>query len=272
MARGRMITNQICRDKKIHELSDDTSRLAFTWLITFADVDGRVPGDPAIVRSMVFPRRDDVTVKEMDTYIQEWHDAGLIVRYEANDDLYIWFPAFEKNQPGMRKDREPESIIPPPPSEPDYNTPQQPSEPLPDDCRQTAGSVPDEIPVKLREEKLIKENLGAKTAPKEPKTKKEPSAQDLAYYNLQDLFTGFTGLPKPTPKSQADYREFNTLWMSPGKSILSWVEYDQNKAGILVEESVKRMQKDNLTIANFKSIVKVASDSFSKRNSNNGHQ
>lgn len=255
MARGRMITNQICRDKKIHELSDDTSRLAFTWLITFADVDGRVPGDPAIVRSMVFPRRDDVTVKEMDTYIQEWHDAGLIMRYEASNDLYIWFPAFEKNQPGMRKDREPESIIPPPPSEP-----------LPDECRQTAGSLPDEIPVKLIKEKLIKGNLGAKNAPEAITPGK---IEDDAYIKLQEKFISITGLPQPKPKNSGEWKEFNTLWMIPGKSILSWVGYDIQKAGILVEEAVGKMKKDRLTVANFKSIVKVASAAFGDRN--NGH-
>ncbi len=31
-----MINNGITRDIKLHALSDDTSRLAFTWLSTFA--------------------------------------------------------------------------------------------------------------------------------------------------------------------------------------------------------------------------------------------
>jgi len=60
-----MITNAICADKRINQLCDDTSRLAFTWLITFADCEGRTYGDPAMVRSMLFPRRDDVTIARM---------------------------------------------------------------------------------------------------------------------------------------------------------------------------------------------------------------
>src|SRR3972149_12340481 len=75
MAKGRIIISEITRDKKINELSSDTSRLAFTWLITFADSEGRTYGDPALVRSMLFPRRDDLSTEQMQVLIQEWHDA-----------------------------------------------------------------------------------------------------------------------------------------------------------------------------------------------------
>ena len=139
MARGRMISNAICRDKKLNDLSSDTSRLAFTWLVTHADREGRVHGDPAIVRSLVFPRRSDVLVEDVEAFIREWADAGLITWYEADGDMYIAFMAFEKNQGGLRKDREPESIHPPPPTI---------AGTLPDDCRINDG---------LREEKGIEE-------------------------------------------------------------------------------------------------------------------
>ena len=79
MAQGRMIVNAIAADKKINRLSDDTSRLAFTWLITFADCEGRTYGDPAVVRSMLFPRRQDVTIERMEAYIREWASLGLII-------------------------------------------------------------------------------------------------------------------------------------------------------------------------------------------------
>ena len=114
MARGRMVTNNVTKDKDIHNLSDDTCRLLFTWLLTFADCEGRIYGDSAIVKSIVFPRRGDITVKQVDDYLNELHKAGLILKYMAGDDLFILFPAFEKNQPGLRKDREPASEFPPP--------------------------------------------------------------------------------------------------------------------------------------------------------------
>lgn len=115
MARGRFISQEIAKDKKINDLSNDTSRLAFTWLVATADSEGRTYGDPAIVRSMIFPRRSDITTEQMEFYIQEWHNAGLVVWYEADGDLWICFPNFEKHQVGLRKDREAPSAIPAPP-------------------------------------------------------------------------------------------------------------------------------------------------------------
>lgn len=114
MARGRMINSRIAMDKAVNDLMDDTSRLAFTWLITFADSEGRTHGDPALVASMVFPRRRDVTPTLMMAYMVQWEAKGLIHYYEAEGDWWIEFPAFAKNQRGLDRRKEPDSIIPPP--------------------------------------------------------------------------------------------------------------------------------------------------------------
>jgi len=114
MARGRMINSKITRNKAINDLSDDTSRLAYTWLITFADVDGRTHGDPALVRSLVFPRRTDITVERMESYIREWAGAGLVLWYEADGDMWIAFPTFAENQRGLDRRKEQPSEIPEP--------------------------------------------------------------------------------------------------------------------------------------------------------------
>lgn len=113
MARGRFITNGITSDKKINDLSDDTSRLAFTWLITFADCEGRTHGDPAMVRSLLFPRRTDVTIERMEAYLAEWQAVGLVRIYTANGDTWLDFPNFAKHQTGLRKDHEASSTIAP---------------------------------------------------------------------------------------------------------------------------------------------------------------
>lgn len=115
MARGRIIVSDITKDKRVNDLSDDTSRLAFTWLVTFADREGRTHGDPAIVRSMVFPRRDDISVDQMRQYIAEWAACGLVTWYEAEGDHWIAFPSFEKHQTGFDQRHEPQSIVPEPP-------------------------------------------------------------------------------------------------------------------------------------------------------------
>ena len=141
MAQGRIIVNAIAADRKINNLSDDTSRLAFTWLITFADCEGRTYGDPAVVRSMLFPRRDDITIDRMEKYIREWADAGLIVWYETSGDTWISFCKFDKNQPGLRKDREAPSRIPHPPV---IDA---------DKIQNNSGVTPELLPVKLKEVK-----------------------------------------------------------------------------------------------------------------------
>lgn len=151
MAKGRMVNTSICMNKCINELTSDTSRLAFTWLIPFADREGRTHGDPALLCSMLFPRRKDVTFEMMHGFIQEWADAGLIVWYEAHDDLWIELPGFAKNQPGLRKEREPESTIPAPaegriiggPSEEQIR---HNDGTMPDDCRQNDGMMTENIP------------------------------------------------------------------------------------------------------------------------------
>ncbi len=176
MARGRMLNSTICMDKRVNLLSDDTCRLLFTWLIPWADVDGRFYGDPAVVRSRVFPRREDISIEQVDGYLNEMHNLkdgdglGLIVRYEVDGELYIWFPNFGKNQAGLRREREANSIIPPPPTEPetDHAPDEKPSDtepaptqeeaaPMTEDCRSNDGGLPDQIPVNLNELNLIKQ-------------------------------------------------------------------------------------------------------------------
>jgi len=139
MARGRMISNTIAQDKRINQLSDDTSRLAYTWLVTFADCEGRTPGDPAVVRSMLFPRREDITIAQMEGYIRQWHDLGLVVWYEAKGDMWIYFPAFF-NHNKINPTHEAVSKIPAPP---------------PDKLQTNSEQTPDKLPLKLNQVNII---------------------------------------------------------------------------------------------------------------------
>jgi hypothetical protein len=160
MAKGRFLSKEICLDKDVNELSCADSMLGFTWLIPHLDVMGRTYGDPAIVKSFVFPRRTEITIEMMAGFIQEWHDAGLIVLYERKGERYIQFPNFDKHQKGLRKDREPKSEIPP------YADDDKQA--LPEDIRQTSGKHPEDIPlnVKLsRSRSLSKEEVEVEANP-----------------------------------------------------------------------------------------------------------
>lgn len=251
MARGRFITNEITKDKRINDLSDDTSRLAFTWLITFADAEGRTNGDPALVRSMLFPRRTDVTVDQMKSYIQEWADIGLIEWYEAAGDLWIAFPSFEKNQTGLRKDREPESNIPPPPG-------LQVSVNMPEVVRKDAGVDPEKNG--LIKVKLIKANNTADAV--------SPAIQEkekLPKYPERDKvikhFLIKTGLPAPKT-DKAHIKDTQKRWWTPASDLLEWVDNDVGDAVELVDRTLKSM--NGLTISSFQSILSNARDEIAK--------
>jgi len=114
MASGRMLNKHICIDKVVHALSNDTCRLAFTWAIAHLDRDGRMPGDPAVVKGLVFPRREDITNSHVEGFIKEWAEKQLVVWYEARGDKWLFFPKFRKNQAKLRYEQEAESRIPPP--------------------------------------------------------------------------------------------------------------------------------------------------------------
>lgn len=146
MARGRFISKEISIDKKVNSLSSPWSILAFTWLLTHADREGRTHGDPVVVRSVIFPRQPSISIESMESFIAEWSEVGLINWYEVDGEKYIEFPNFGKHQVGLRKDKEPASSIPQPP-EVDGK--------LTENIRNVGGTIPAEV--KLREVKLREE-------------------------------------------------------------------------------------------------------------------
>ena len=151
MARGRFISNSIIMDRQIHELSSDTCRLAYTWLITLADREGRVSGEPDLLLAQLFPRRRDITPEMIEGFINEWVLAGFMIWYEGKDkDRVLQLVNFEKHQSGMHKDREAKSAFDDP-----------------DDCRIIAGVSPEQIPFKLKNKFNDKDKGNDKLMPKQ---------------------------------------------------------------------------------------------------------
>lgn len=110
MARGRFVSNDVIVDKEVSDLSSDTCRLAYIFLITLADREGRVAGDPAYLKSLLFPRRYDIMPDDIQEFILEWIEAGFVIWYEcSNGEKALQLVNFEKHQRGLRKDREAES-------------------------------------------------------------------------------------------------------------------------------------------------------------------
>jgi hypothetical protein len=135
MARGRMLNKKISQNKSFAVIANETGHgaaLFLTWLIAHLDKEGRVHGDPEVLKGLVCPRIVGIDTEVIRQAVGNAHAIGLVEWYEVDGESYIAFPGFERNQVGLRKKREPSSDFPPP------------SGTLPDDCRQTAGSLPSE--------------------------------------------------------------------------------------------------------------------------------
>ena len=116
MARGRMLSKDISLDEKVNALSDDSAQLLFTWLIPHLDCEGRTYGEAGVVKAMVVPRHN-WSNNRVEKYLTEMEKLGLIARYSLNGNRYLFAPNFDKHQVGLRKERESQSKIPPPPPE-----------------------------------------------------------------------------------------------------------------------------------------------------------
>ena len=205
MPRGRFISKEISFDKTVNELSCFESMLAFTWLIPHLDREGRIYGDPAVVRSTIFPRRSDITIEQMESFIQEWHDNALIIWYEVDGDKYIWFPNFEKHQVGLNKSREAESTIP------------APSEQDMEQFMIRSGVSQDEITVKLsRSLSLSKVKLKVKE-------KDEVQEKRTTFPSLTDYFHELSGLKITEQWSSAEER-LRKAGITPSVLEQAWME------------------------------------------------
>lgn len=125
MPERRTVNRSISTNYRVAQLPEPAQKL-FTWMILWADVDGRLPGEAGLIKSGISPL-SSFSVQEVD----EWLDLmwslkdvetgkGLIERYEVKGQKYIYLPGFESHQSGRIRDkegniREAKSHIPPPP-------------------------------------------------------------------------------------------------------------------------------------------------------------
>ncbi len=136
MARGRMLNKSISESKKFDKLPDDTARLLATWTIAHLDKNGVFYADPIVVKSKIFPRRLDITIQQVSQYLQAMQDVGLIILFEAKDDVWQYWTGFHDEQVGLRPERE-NTKFPLPPTE------LPPTELLPDEQPPASSQLPE---------------------------------------------------------------------------------------------------------------------------------
>lgn len=163
MARGRMLNKSISASRKFHLLPDDTCRLLATWLVAHLDRNGVFYGDPVIVKSLIFPRRGDVSIEQVEMYLENMRDIGLIILFESDGQLWQYWSGFADNQTNLRTDREttdfPAPVITqskPLPQHPadELSTPENNSGAMPEEIRHDAGNIPATIPPNIIESNL----------------------------------------------------------------------------------------------------------------------
>ena len=145
MARARLISKSICASPRFHAVGDDSARLSYLLLLTHAYSDGRIDGDPCYVRSLIYPRRTDVTDADVQRHLDLMEEARMIIQYTyANGTRKaIQFEKFAEHQPNLRGDREAPSRIPPPP-EPELLP--QDAGATPAKCRSYSRRMPELLP------------------------------------------------------------------------------------------------------------------------------
>jgi len=96
-SKGRMIYWKISYCKQLIKVSL-LSKLLFTWLIPNTDNLGRMEGDPAVLKGMIFPYEDEVNLKQIEESLKELAIEYLIMWYSIGGNWYIQFPKWGKYQ------------------------------------------------------------------------------------------------------------------------------------------------------------------------------
>lgn len=113
MPDGRFISRSIAVSRQLKQVSLEADFL-FTRTIPHLDRDGRIDGDPDVIRATVCPLRSELTPEIILRCLEELARAALIVRYIADGVSVVIFPGFPRHQHGMKYDRERPSHLPSP--------------------------------------------------------------------------------------------------------------------------------------------------------------
>lgn len=113
----RLLWSSVSTSKKIKSIRGDkwfriSCHLAYTWMIPFADDDGRLRGDTIYILANVLPN-EGLSVEEIDKILTELDRVCLIQRYEVEEELFIQINDWAEHQ-RIRKDRYQKSNYPQP--------------------------------------------------------------------------------------------------------------------------------------------------------------
>ena len=94
---NRIIKESLCDSEKIASLSDFEFRL-WVGLITQADDAGRGDARPAYIKGHVFPFRERVTAKDIESALHALAAKGCVALYTVGGKPYFLFPSWARHQ------------------------------------------------------------------------------------------------------------------------------------------------------------------------------
>jgi hypothetical protein len=264
MARGRMLNKSVSLSMKYHELPDDTCRLLATWTISHLDCNGVFYADPAIVKSLVFPMRVDLSIQKIGEYIDAMVGVKLITLFQFDGRLWQYWPGFDDNQTNLRKDRERSDYPLPQESADTIRVSPQTSGPTPDN----AGSNPDNIRKDSGnippQSNISQSNINGASA---------PTATEETEMNLHDLDTLMLAHADKSPTLKAigrakcsdNARALMTAFYEASSLPFtkSWTAAANEMDGLGVrgddvKAAYKKLQADKMSVVDLHSVKKTA--------------
>lgn len=94
---NRIIKESICTSEKVAALTDFEFRL-WIGLILSVDDAGRGDARAAVLRGRIFPLRERVSVKDVESALHGLAAKGCISLYTVGGKSYFWFPTWTKHQ------------------------------------------------------------------------------------------------------------------------------------------------------------------------------
>lgn len=109
MAKARMLHNKISKSLQVDSLPLQ-AQLLFTWMISWADDEGRLKGEPKYIKGTVIPYKN-WSEKLVKDYLNKMKDVSLIYYWQQNEEWLIEFIKWSDYQ-HLRKDRLEPSKLP----------------------------------------------------------------------------------------------------------------------------------------------------------------
>ena len=173
MAEGRFVSRSIATNEQLAGVSFLADYL-FVRCVPHLDVEGRMTGNPTLIKAKVAPLRPEMTVDKIPELIQELaraldrHGEPLLVWYAVADMRVLHFPGFSRQQKGLRRDRESPSKLPSPTEATEIVAgPPHYCRPTPEFGRSGAGAAPAEGEVEGEDQVQLEEEP-ASSPPRAP--------------------------------------------------------------------------------------------------------